>query len=153
MEPSSEDFVLKVKAETTVSVSIPEFSKKIDDVENKKEPIDGPKFKVGDKDFSISVYPEDNRDGSTHTAVYMKNLNEEKIRVNFSLNHESGKKTDHECEIEAGHGKGRGNFLSHVAYKKWAEDHGDVFNIEAKITLLSPDGNPEPEWETVQRYV
>ena len=40
-------------------------------------------------------------------------------------------------------------------YKKWAEDHGDVFTVEAEITLHVDEGNPEPEWETIprKRYV
>ena len=42
-------------------------------------------------------------------------------------------------------------FLSHVAYKKWAEDHGDVFSVEVKITLHVEEKNPEPEWETISK--
>lgn len=153
MKPSEEpgeDCVLKVKSEKTVSVEIPDFTKKIDDVENKKKPIHGPKFKVGKKDFHIKIYPEDNREGSTHIAVYLCNpiLNKEKIKASCTLKHESGvMKVFENREIEAGSGRGASEFLSHVAYKKWAEDHGDVFKVEAEITLHVQEGNPEPEWE------
>ena len=36
-------------------------------------------------------------------------------------------------EIGVGAGFGADKFLSHVAYKKWAEDHGDVFRVEVEI--------------------
>ena len=81
MEPSSEDFDLKVKAETTFSVSIPDFSKEIDDVENKKKSNKGPKFKVGEKEFIIAIKPENLRGDGSHIGVYQDNLNEEKIKV------------------------------------------------------------------------
>ena len=42
-------------------------------------------------------------------------------------------------------------FLSHVAYKKWAEDHGDVFSVEVKITLHVEEKIREPEWETISK--
>ena len=84
-----EVFVLKkeesVEVTKTVIVEIHEFTKRIDDEEKKKKPIEGPMFKVGEKKFNISVYPEDNRDGSTHIAVYLNNLNEEKIKVSQNM--------------------------------------------------------------------
>merc|ERR1711974_134029 len=117
--------------------------------------IKSPKFKVAEKEFSIEIYPEDYRDGSTpHIAVYLNNHNEEKIKVSYTLKHESGaKKVLEEKEFDAWKGRGTDKFLSHGDYKKWAEDHGDVFKVEAEITLhvQEEEGNPEPDWETVPR--
>ena len=156
-KPSKEVFVLKSKEsveETVIKiVEIHDFTKRIDDLENKKKPIEGPKFKVGEKDFNIDIYPEDLREGSTHIGVSLCNLNAEKIKASFSVKHESGvKKVAKNREILAeGFGFGFPKFLSHVAYKKWAEEHGDVFKVEAEITLPVEEGNPEPEWETIPR--
>ena len=152
-----EEFVLKAEESTevtkTVSVAIHDFTKKIDDVENKKKPIESPMFKVGEKEFCLAIYPEGkSSEGSTHIVVYLNNLNEEKIKASYIFKHESGvKKVLNNKELKAGKGKGHGShFLSHEAYKKWAEDHGDVFKVEAEITHVE-EGNPAPEWESNPR--
>ena len=116
----------------TVIVEIPDLTKNIDDAENKKKPIDGPEFKVGGGKFYVQILPEG--DGSTHIAVYLRNPSKEEIKTSFSIKHESGVKFDRkDQEIAAGGGFGASKFLSHVAYKKWAEEHGDVFRLEVKI--------------------
>ena len=145
------DFVRKVKESTevtrTVSVTISEFSKEIDDLDNKKEAIEGPKFKVGEREFSINIYPEDS-DYNPSIGVYLNNQSKEKIKASYIFNHESGVKVNFtNQEIDVGHDYGEDEFLSHVAYKKWAEDHGDVFKVEAEITLHVD----EAEWETIPR--
>lgn len=119
----------------TVTFEIPDFTEKIDDTENKKNSIASPKFKVCGKEFYICVYPEDYRDGSTHIAVYLHNPSDEKIKTIYQFKHESGVKFNRKVrEIDARSGIGHDKFLSHVAYKKWAEDHGDIFRVEVEIT-------------------
>ena len=150
LEEPREDFVLKseesIEVTKTVSVTIPDFTKKIDDFDNKKKPIEGPKFKVGEKDFSFLIFPEHLKG---LIAVYLVNNNLENIETSFVLKHESGVAV---CENrEIGNLGGSRKFLSHADYKKWAEDHGDVFKIEAQITLYVEQGNSEPEWETVPK--
>ena len=156
-KPSKEVFVLKSKASVEESVikivEIHDFSKRIDDLENKKKLIGGPKFKVGEKEFNIAIYPEDPEDPG-HISVFLCNLNGEKIKASISLKHESGVKRAGKTADGSGgfrNSIGFSKFLSHVAYKKWAEEHGDVFKVEAKITLHVEEGNPEPEWETVAK--
>ena len=156
-EEPGEVFVLKSEESTkvtkTVTVEIHDFTKKIDDIDNKKKEIKGPKFKVGEKEFYISIYPEDHHDGSSHIAVYLSNPSKDKIKASYMFKHDSGTEMGAiNQEIDAGDdGKGPSKFLSHVDYKKWAEDHGDVFRVEVEITLHVEQGNPEPEWETVPR--
>ena len=58
-----------------------------------------------------------------------------KIKTSFSMKHESGVKMDYpDKKLGERSGYGADKFLSHVAYKKWAGDHGDVFRVEVKIT-------------------
>lgn len=109
-EDPDEVFVLKAEESTeetkTVIVEIHDFSKRIDDLVNKKKPIDGPKFKVGGKELSIQIYPEDwHDDSSIYIGVYLRNHNKEKIKPSFILKHESGvKKAFENQEINVGKG-------------------------------------------------
>ena len=154
LEEPREAFVLKSEESTevtkTVSVTIPDFTKKIDDLDNKKKLIKGPKFKVGEKEFSFLIFPEHLKG---FIAVYLANNNFEPIETSFVLKHESGVAVCENREIVNFGGSRK--FLSHADYKKWAEDHGDVFRVEVEITLHVEQGNPEPEWETIprKRYV
>ena len=150
-----EDFVLKSGDSTevtkTVSVTIHDFIKRIDDLENKKKPIEGPDFCVGGKKFRIVIYPED-EDEDDQIGVYLRNLNEEKIKVSNTFKNEPmGEMDNQDQEIDPYGGDGTCEFLSHEKYKKWAEDHGDVFKVEAEITLRVLVDNPEPTWETFKR--
>ena len=77
-------------------------------------------------------------------AVYLANNNLENIETSFVLKHESGVAVCENKEIVKLAGSRK--FLSHADYKKWAEDHGDVFKVEAEITLHVEQGNSEPEW-------
>ena len=141
LKEQEEMFVLnaeKVEVTKTVHVEIQDFTKKIDDEENKKKRIISPKFKVGDTSFTVQVYPQDWReDSKEYIAVYLKNEEKEKVTAAYSFKHAlfTTVVTRENRELEAGDGLGSANFLSHKAYKEWAKDHGDVFKVEVKITL------------------
>ena len=154
-DEAGEDFVLKAGESTevtkAVSVTIHDFIKKIDDLENSKF-ITCPNFYVAGKKLSINIYLEE---GDDHIVVFLFNRNDEKIKASCTFKHESGRYGQDpifkDQEIEPNEGHGIGEFLSHEDYKKWAEGHGDVFRVEAEITLHLQDGNPEPVWETFPR--
>ena len=143
-----EDFVLKKEESAeetkTVSVTIHDFIKRIDDV----EPIDGPVFRIGEKEFCLDIFPEYS---PGQIGVFLANVNEENITVSIIFKHESGREKVYKTREIDEDGFESTNFLSHVAYKKWAEDHGDVFKVEAEITLHVGNPEAEPEWETIQR--
>ena len=65
-EPDRE-FVLKTQwseVTETICVKIQDFTEKIDDLENKKEPIDSPKFTLAGKELFVSICPEDPRENA-----------------------------------------------------------------------------------------
>ena len=153
-----EVFILKkeesVEVTKTVFVEIHEFTKRIDDVKNKKNRIECPMFKVGEGEVHIDIHPENKTED--HIGVYVYNsynsISNGKMKLSFILKHESGVEFDTKNQVmEVGEGRGWDEFLSHVDYKKWAEDHGDVLKVECEITLHVEEGNPEPEWETIPK--
>ena len=126
----------KVEVNKIVHVEIQDFTKRIDDKENKKKKIKSPKFKVGDTSLTVSVYPEDWReDSDEYIAVYLNNEEMEKVSTSATFKHASGREVPWKGELPVGDGLGLRNFLSHKAYKEWAKDHGDVFKVEVEITL------------------
>ena len=133
-------FVLKTEKtdkNKTVKVEIHDLIKMIDHQEDKKKRIVSPQFKVGDTSLTVQVYPHDWRENSKEfIAVYVNNKGKNKITATFTLKHASGVvKTFKNQEIKAKTVFGDTEFLSHAAYMEWAEDHGDVFRVEVKVTL------------------
>ena len=152
---AKEVFVLKRKSladkETkTVGFEIHDFTGMIEESKNKSKiqsPIKSPNFKIGEKKLYITIYPD--LIGNGYISAYLCNLNKEEVKVSYTLKHESRENLTHEeKDLKAGHLCGS-LYMSHVSYKKWAEDHGDVFKVEAEITLHEQDENTEPKWETI----
>ena len=141
LKEQEEMFVLnaeKVEVTKTVHVEIQDFTKKIDDEENKKKRIISPKFKVGDTSFTVRVYPQQHwkENFGESIAVCIDNEEKENVIATVTFKHASGaKRTFKNKEMTANGGWGFFNFLSHETYKNWAKDHGDVFKLEVEITL------------------
>ena len=140
-DDSEEIFILKtekIDRNKTVKVEIHNFNKKIYDQENKKEPIISPKFKIGDTSLAVHVYPQDlvQKNSREFIAVYLVNEEEDIITASFTLKHASGvEEIFSNEEIEPDKEIGATEFMSHEAYKEWARNHGDVFQVEVQITL------------------
>ena len=137
---AQEDFEFKAEETEvvkTVNIAIHDFTKRIDDQENKKKKFPSPEFKVGDTSFTVQVYPQDWReDSQEYIAVYLSNEGKEKVIATYTFKHASGvEKTLENRVFEAGKGFGSAEFLSHKAYKEWAKDQEDVFRVEVKINL------------------
>ena len=68
--------------------------------------------------------------------ICVLNEKKENITATFTFKHASGVERTHEKkEIPGENGRGTCLFLSHEAYKKWANIHGDVFEVEIKISI------------------
>ena len=121
----------------TICVEIQNFTEKIDNLDNKKKLINSPKFTLAGNELSVCVYPEDNRENSGEfIGVYLNNDTKESITVTATFESSDGEKFFMKRRlIKAGGGRGRGKFLSHDVYKKWARDNEDIFSLEVKVTL------------------
>ena len=132
---ADEVFVLKKKQETTVTktvcFSILDLVEKINDEDNKKKPIDTPKFKMGNLKLHFIVYPEDNEG---HIGFYIENPNKEDVLISLELKESPQKSAFSNRRMKANTGHGWKSFVSHDAYRKWAAENGDVFKITATVT-------------------
>ena len=120
----------------TISVQIKDFTKKINDLENKNKPIESPVFKVAGKELSIRVYPGGIPEGSGGVSVYLSNRSKEsiKVAVNFKASC-CGSKSYKDREIPVGQMWGFGNFISFGAFEEWAAENDDLFILEVRVTL------------------
>ena len=129
----------KIEEKKTVDIAIHDFTKRIDDQDNKKKGIFSPMFTVGDTSLKVCVHPQDWRDDSAeYIAVYLYNEEKENVTATFTVRHASGIESEvnnGKDEMKPKGGYGDNKFLSHEAYKEWAKDHGDVFKVELEITL------------------
>ena len=121
----------------TIRVKIQDFTKKIDDLENKKKPINSPKFTLAGKELYVRIHPEDWRENSGEfIGVYLYNNSKESITATFNFKSSSGGNYSYgNCFIKADYGRGPGKFLSHEDFKKWARENEDIFSLEVKVTL------------------
>ena len=127
----------EIEYKKSVSITIHDFTKRIDDEENKKKKIVSSRFKVGETSLTVGVYPQYNEENSKENiGVYLRNEEEENVTATYTFKHASGEEfTLKNQVIRANTGFGTPEFLSHEAYKKWAKKRGDVFKLEVKITL------------------
>ena len=61
----------------TICVKIKNFTEKIDDLDNKKKPIESPKFTLAGNELFVSVHPEDIRENSGE--FIRKKIKEEEV--------------------------------------------------------------------------
>jgi len=121
----------------TICVKIQDFTEKIDDLENKKEPIDSPKFTIAGKELSVGIYPEDWRENAGEfISVSLSNDSKESITATVNCKSSSGGNRSVEKKlIGAGNEMGFSQFLSHEDFKKWAWDNEDIFSLQVEVTL------------------
>ena len=135
----ADEFVLKRKQEvtvsTTVSFSIPDFLKEINDESTKKLSIKSPAFEIGNKKFVFDIYPEIipgyssfGIDVDSKDVILSGEWKETPLRQPprpFSNNH---LKTE-SASVP------RCCAMSHDEYKQWAKIHGDVLSLKVTLTL------------------
>ena len=127
-----EVFVLQKKQEITatktVSFTIPDMLKKIENENNKEYLIETPSFKLGNLNFFFQVYPEDEEG---NVGFYIFNPNRENQTISMQIIESPAKIDDFNCEIvRADYGYGWPSLLSHDAYRQWAGEKGDVQGFE-----------------------
>ena len=122
----------------TISVKIKDFTKKMDDLENNKKPIDSPKFTMASKELYIKVcpggYPGPHNSGK-FISVYLSHQCKESISVTANLKAAGVNGNCKNQEINVGQMAGFHEFVSHVDFRKWAKENEDVFSLEATVTL------------------
>ena len=99
------------------------------------KPIFSPEFKLGDAQLQIWVVPHFSN--SPYIWVGLLNFSEKDVTVSCTLKFLSPilspiTKDKDVIQPERGIDVGR---MSHDAYRTWARDHEDVFNLEVKMTL------------------
>ena len=134
-----EVFVLETKSTTsetkTVMVEIHDFTKKIENEQNKHKPIDSPSFNMVGKKLAVRVYPEEAREDSPGVGVYLMNQNKEQITATATIATKIKNWTMPKGEIEPGEGRGYACFLTHEEYRKWHKENDDIFKLKVNITL------------------
>ena len=131
----------------TICVKIQDFTEKIDDLDNKKKPIDSPKFTLAGKELSVCIYPEDlPENAGEFIAVTLNNYSKESVIATINFKSSSGGKYSTKKKlIKADRGWGKAKFLSHEDFKKWARENEDIFSLEAEVTLHVKGA---PTWTT-----
>ena len=122
----------------TICVEIKNFTEKIDDLENKKKPIESPKFTVDGKELCVGVFPKDFRENSGEfIGVYLCPNSSFSATVIVSFKSSAGGKfsVKKKYSIKAGLLLGVSKFLSHTDYKKWARENEDIFSLEVEVTV------------------
>ena len=147
-----EVFVLQKKPELTatktVSLSIPDMLKKIEDENKKKNSINAPSFKLGNLNFYLYVIPEQDEG---YVGFYIRNPNRENQIISMQVIEGPRTIDNFNCEIvQAKHSMGWRSFLSHDAYRQWAGEKGDVFKITASVTLHITEESSDEEWKTLK---
>ena len=110
-----------------VGIEIPDFLMKIEGKEN----INSPHFKLSGVELYLKVKP-----GSHFISVFLWNGSKEDQTTSFTLD---GSGVEHSWKmkkIAAKDSLGFKNFLSIEKFKTWAKNHGDVFKLKAKVTLI-----------------
>ena len=151
---ADEVFVLQKKQERTitktVSFSIPDLLEKINDEDNKKKPIDTPKFKLGNLDFYFSFYPECGEGG---VGVYIQSSNREEVTITMEIKKPTVRRGGlyfNRQIIKTNSGLGWPKFMSHDAYRKWAAENGDELKITVTVTLHLKEGSSDEKWTTLR---
>ena len=151
---ADEVFVLQKKQERTVtktvSFSIPDLLEKINDEDNKENPIKTPTFKLGNLDFYFQVYPE-YKEG--FVGFYIHSSNREEVTITMEIKKPTvrrGGSIFNRQIIKTNSGRGWQKFMSHDDYREWATENGDEFKITATLTLHLTEGSSDGEWTTLR---
>ena len=149
---ADEIFVLQKKQENTltktVSVSIPDFLEKINDENNKKDPINTPKFKLGNLDFQFKVYPEY---GGGNVGFALHNPNREDVTMSMDTKKPTISFTRKKWGANTIWGWPK--LVSHNTYREWAAHYGDEFKMTVRVTLHLTEGSSDEEWKTLRLYL
>jgi len=150
---ADEVFVLQKKQEQTVtktvSISIPDLLEKIDDKDNKNNPIRCPIFKLGNLDFYLKVYPED-KEEKDNIGVFIHNPNNVDAKISMKVKENTIDDQITLRTIKTTEGWGWSDFMSHNAYRQWAAENGDVFKLTATVTLHPKGSSGAEEWSTLR---
>ena len=135
-----EIFVLKtrmISESTKKTIEIHDFIKKIEDQDNNMREIQSPKFMMAGVEFSIYVYPDFLQYSPGRIGVGLHNYSNEDQMCSVTAKGTGVEKSWEMKKVEAGNFWGFLKFMSHEKYRKWANDHGDVFKLEVVVTLHS----------------
>ena len=125
----------------TVGVEIPEFLKKIEE----KKLVESLEFKISEVEFFIRVTP--GYQDSEFIRVDLMNCSKEKQATSVTFLQGSGAAVSWEMiEVPGDKGRGCPRFLSHEKFKAWANIHGDVFQLKAKVTLHQKKQETGDDW-------
>ena len=122
----------------TIFVEIQDFTEKIDDLENKKKPIDSPRFELAGHELCVTIYPQVPPDNfGEFIFVSLFNCSQESVTATASFKSPSGggNRSYKKKFIKAGTSVGIPQFLSHEDYKKWAGENKDLFSLQVEVTL------------------
>ena len=150
---ADEVFVLQKKQALiltkTVSISIPNLLEKIDNENNKKNPVDTPIFKLGHLDFYFQFKPQ-SKEG--RAGFYIVNCNKVEVIISMELKEKPTMIRTAAFErktIEANTGWGWP--ISQDDYRECAAQNGDVFKMRAVVTLHIQEGSTAgEEWTTLR---
>ena len=139
-----ESFVWKstlISTSTKKTIEVHDLLKEIEDEDKKKIPKNSPKFNLAGVDFSIKVYPDNSANNhSGSIGVYLCSYSKEDQTVSLTVKEALGSARERSFEMKklpAFGGWGWADFLSHEKYRELAMAQGDVFKLEAVVTLHS----------------
>ena len=117
---------------------VPDLVEKISDEQNKSKKLHSPKFLLCGVQWSVRVVPDCKNSG--FIGVYLHNHTNQDQTFSATFKGSAGAVSGWDRKVvKAKQDSGCQKFLSHDEYKTWAEENGDVFQLEVSVSMRSKD--------------